>query len=361
MKDIKQLKNELNDLRQKEPNLRSRSQAQRLGISEAERLSLDMGESVSRLEGDFKELLLRIPEIGQVMALTRNETCVNELTGTYDSVKFKENNHGMGTVVNDKIDLRFFMHNWKYGLAVTMEKPDKTLYSFHFFDENGTAVHKIYTRKDSDIEAYDAIKNEFLAENQEPIRIDEKSNDEEPSGKSNSDFDDADSMQKAWMNLSHTHDFFGMLRKFDISRLTALENAPDGYAVKVENNAVESVLEEVVENKVPIMTFVQSPGCVQIQSGEIQNLRWARGWYNILDPDYNLHLDMDRVQQSWIVRKPTDYGIITSLELYDVDDELAVTFFGERKSGGTERPEWREAVDTILEEKDKHARIEETT
>jgi putative hemin transport protein len=92
------------------------------------------------------------------------------------------------------------------------------------------------------------------------------------------------------------------------------------------------------------MVFVGNKGNIQIHTGEIKKLMWHQNWYNILDPNFNMHLDMDKIAQTWIVRKPTEDGIVTAVEVYNEMGEIIVQFFGKRKPGIPELEEWREIV-----------------
>jgi putative hemin transport protein len=49
----------------------------------------------------------------------------------------------------------------------------------------------------------------------------------------------------------------------------------------------------------------------------------------------------------WIVRKPTEDGIVTSVEVFNEWDELIVQFFGKRKPGIPERTDWQQLVADI--------------
>jgi putative hemin transport protein len=71
-------------------------------------------------------------------------------------------------------------------------------------------------------------------------------------------------------------------------------------------------------------------------------------WLNILDQNFNLHLREGDVYDSWIVRKPTDDGIVTSLELFDGAGQVIVMVFGERKPGSPELDSWRRVVEDLL-------------
>ena len=66
------------------PNMRTRDIAKELQISEAELLSSRIGKEIIKLEGDWAELIRCMPDLGRVMALTRNDSCVHEKHGEYE-------------------------------------------------------------------------------------------------------------------------------------------------------------------------------------------------------------------------------------------------------------------------------------
>ncbi|MBR9922706.1 MAG: hemin-degrading factor [Bacteroidetes bacterium] len=341
------VKEQAKNLLKSEPRLRTRDLAARLGLSEAEYLSHYTDQHITLLEGDWKALLQSMEKMGYVMALTRNEHCVHERKGIYKNVEFYDGPHNMGVAVNPDIDLRFFMNAWKYALAITMERGSlPTLYGFQFFNAEGEAVHKIYSTPKSDLDAYRQLVGQYKAKVQEPWQIESVSTPEKSKEIPDSNID-KDSFQHAWENLEDTHDFFGLLKKFKVSRTQGLRLAPNGFTQQVDNQSVVKMLNTVAEREVPIMCFVHSKGCVQIHTGTVTNLKEYGEWYNVMDPEFNLHLFMPAVAESWIVKKPTKDGIVTSLELFDKNGELIVYFFGKRKPGIPELKSWREVVASI--------------
>lgn len=303
------------------------------------------GEDVIRLAGDWKKLLLELHRMGYVMALSRNANCVHERKGIYENIEFYEGGHNMGVAVNPDIDLRFFMNEWVYALGVVMHRPKgKTLYSFQFFNARGEAVHKVFSTPKSDITAYQEILASFRAASQEPLLLSDRSKPAAKVEKHDSEIDLA-AFQQEWKDLKDTHHFFGMLRKYELSRTQALRLAPEGMVDEVDRLAVVKMLESAAAAATPIMCFVHSPGCVQIHTGPVKRLLWHGDWYNVMDPAFNLHLDTTAIDRCYIVRKPTEDGIVTSLELFDQQGELIVYFFGARKPGKPELEAWR----TLLE------------
>jgi putative hemin transport protein len=346
MEAIAQLRSQLATLKAAEPRLRQRQLAERLGISEAELLTLDLGENVVRLAGDWKALLPEIKQMGYVMALTRNEACVHERKGVYDNFTFYAGAHNMGVAVNPDIDLRLFMDEWAYGLAVVMPgRAGKALYSFQFFNARGEAVHKVFSTPKSDLAAYHELRDRYRGE-QEPIVITDRTPPALQEEKPDNEIDVA-GFQQAWRDLQDTHHFFGMLKKYGVTRTQALRLAPEGMVTPVDRLAVENMLTAAAETGVSIMCFVHSGGCIQIHTGPVKRLLWHGDWYNVMDPAFNLHLDTTAVAESYVVRKPTEDGIVTSLELFDANGQLIVYFFGARKPGKPELPEWRAIAEAL--------------
>ncbi len=65
-----------------EPRLRARDLAARLGISEAELVALGHDDvDVTPLRKDWAAIVAAVPELGRVMALTRNRHVVHERKG----------------------------------------------------------------------------------------------------------------------------------------------------------------------------------------------------------------------------------------------------------------------------------------
>jgi putative hemin transport protein len=113
-------------------------------------------------------------------------------------------------------------------------------------------------------------------------------------------------------------------------------------------SVVKDLLDLAARASTPIMAFVGNLGMLQIHSGPIQKVMAVGSWINVMDSRFNLHLQMDAVAQAWLVRKPTDDGIVTSVELFNDDGEAIAMFFGERKPSKPELSAWRNLVEELL-------------
>ena len=329
-----------------QPNMRIRDAAAHLNLSEAQLLATTVGLNCVRLRGPWPDFLKRLPELDYVMSLTRNDACVLEHKGHFDKVNaFGGGNHAMATVIGP-IETRVFFSSWHVAFAVHQKTGDRKLTSLQVFDQAGEAVTKIYLQEKSNYDAYQALVHDFRDDHQGPEQsvpgIEEKTYAHEV---------DQDSFLADWDNLKDTHDFFPMLRKYQVHRYRALELAVEKYTYQIDPEALEGMLEWAAKTKLPIMIFAGNRGNLQIHQDRVRTIRMLdRGgqrWLNVLDPEFNMHLLVNLVDTAWVVKKPTEDGIVTAIELFDAQRNLITQFFGLRKPGVPQREEWASLVATL--------------
>jgi putative hemin transport protein len=319
--------------------VRNRDAAELLGVSEAELIASACGDGATRLAGDARRVLGRVPEMGRAMALTRNAACVHEKTGVYENLSIDAM---VGLALGKDIDLRLFYRHWVHAFAVE----NNGLASLQFFDAAGDAVHKVFLKDGADHGAYQRIAADFADADQRPgLEVAARG---APKSERPDTAIDADGLRRAWSTLQDTHDFFGLLKRFDVTRTQALRLAGYEFAQAVDPAGLRTLLEDAATRGLAIMVFVGNPGCIQIHTGPVHRIVMHDAWLNVMDPGFNLHLRTDLVKAAWIVRKPTADGIVTSLELFDATGDTIAMLFGERKPGVAELPAWREALARVF-------------
>ncbi|MGD9802083.1 MAG: hemin-degrading factor [Hyphomicrobiaceae bacterium] len=326
--------------RRESAEMRERDLAKQLGISEAELVAADVGEGVVRLVCDVPTALNGLAEVGEVMALTRNESAVHEKIGTYGGVRLGE---GAGVVINGEINLRVFPPRWKYAFAVEKTAEDgQTRHSLQFFDEAGDAVHKVHLRPASDLDRYRALVARLASPDQKvwlpevaPIL---------PTAKNEAV--SREELNESWSKLTDTHDFYPMLRRLKLPRFDAVAMAENTFTWPLDLSATSQLVDVAVAESLPIMVFAGSRGCVQIHGGPIKNVKMVGPWLNVMDENFHMHLRLDHITSLWAVRKPTDLGQVTSVEAYGANGSLIVQFFG-IKQKGLDAPRWVEIVEAL--------------
>ncbi|TPM31565.1 hemin-degrading factor [Mesorhizobium sp. B2-3-4] len=334
---VKPAPHEIRRARTENPKTRERDLAGQLGISEAELVAAHCGDGVVRVEPRVNDLLTGLEAVGEVMALTRNESAVHEKIGVYDKVVTGNHN---AMVLGENIDLRIFPKVWAHGFAVEKRDGDDIRRSLQFFDTAGEAVHKVHLRPASSLYAYQKLVASLESSNQEPT-IDISGS--VPDGESETASSTAilDDLRDRWSRLTDVHQFFGMLKTLKLSRRQAVRMVGQDYAWLLDNDAVRAMFHHAAEGEMPIMCFVGNRGCIQIHSGPVKSIKPMGPWINVLDETFHLHLRTDHIHEVWAVRKPTKDGHVTSLEVYAANGEMIIQFFGKRHEGESERDDWR--------------------
>ena len=318
------------------PKLRIRNAADQLGVSELDLLLTRLGSGVTWLSVAGRDLAARLPGLGTVMALVRNNHAVHETTGAFGELKGGEK---VGLFLGDQ-DQRLFFSQWTFVLAV--EEAER--HSLQVFDASGTAVIKIYRKENSDIDAWNALVAEFSADLSEAPSLTPTAVLERQPVK------DVDQFRSDWQAITDVHQFHNLLKRFETDRLSALEAAGTELAERIDRTACETVITACRDRGIPLMTFVSNAGAVQIHTEVPAKLMRTGPWFNILDPNFNLHLSTEAIDSAWIIRRPTSDGQVTSLEAFDAGGRSIVQFFGQRIEGEAERADWRALMDELSAE-----------
>lgn len=332
------LKEQWIQFREQNPKTRIRDAARSLNTTEGQLVAAFTGAGVTALQKDFRNILPRMPELGRVMVLTRNESCVIERKGAFEEVNV-ENKHA-GIVLGKDIDLRMFLGQWVYGFALTDNETNGFKRSIQVFDAQGEAVIKIFAQPDTNIAAWEQLVADFST----PEQSSEIAISPAPAPRPNATNIDEAAFLQDWAGLQDTHDFFPMLAKYKAGRQQALEIAAGKFTRKTDNSVIKALLEDAAATGLEIMVFVGNRGNIEIHTGPVKKIVEIPGWINVMDPDFNLHLRLDDVVQCWVVEKPSVDGTVTSIEVFDAKEEMIVQFFGKRKPGNPELQEWRDLV-----------------
>lgn len=346
MTNAEQIKSEYDALKAANPKMRMKDAADKLEVSEGQLIAAQMGEHIIRLRNEPIEILKAVESLGEVMALSRNQNCVHERKGVYEKLQvFGKGAAQHVLMINPDIDLRIFISQWTYVFAVLQKTEEGPRSSLQFFDKAGVAIHKIYLTEHSNSDAFPSLVEQFRDQDQ-VADLDVTAYEEDTKLKTDDEVN-WERFRSEWEGMQDVHEFFPLLRKFKVTRLQGHRHIGHDFAMPVDNNAARKVLDMAAERDFEIMVFVGNRGIVQIHTGQLENLKEFGSWYNVLDKKFNLHLDESGIAESWITRKPTKDGLISSLEVFDKNGDLIVTFFGRRVEGNPEQEMWREILSQI--------------
>lgn len=332
---------EIRSARLAKPQMRDRDLADQLGIAEAQLVAAHVGHGVTPITAHPDAVMAAAQTLGEVMALTRNASCVHEKVGRYEN--YHPGQHA-AMVLTEEIDLRIFPSHWQHAFMIERETESGLRRSLQVFDAAGDAVHKIYVREDG----FDVAWTQIACDHALPAAVDHLDLAErQPPEAPKSDASKLEILRKEWARLTDTHQFLRLTSKLRMNRLGAYRIAGDPFVRQLAASAVNDMLAAVQRAGIAVMLFVGNRGCIQIHTGPLDTLRPMGPWQNVMDPGFNLHLRTDHVTEVWAVEKPTQRGPALSVEAFDARGLLIFQVFGVGKDGRDSRAAWRDIVDAL--------------
>ncbi|MEM6971196.1 MAG: ChuX/HutX family heme-like substrate-binding protein [Pseudomonadota bacterium] len=304
-------------------------------------LEARVGHDARRLKLDREgaaALLNALRASGPVVTRVANRAALHRTSGPLEEIQI----HGaMGQVVGP-IDLRLFLAEWRAAYALAPVSGGR---SIQVVDPRGRPVIEIAASDATDLSAWDGAIAPWILPDHEapsfelpPVVADRPD-----------DAIDVAGLRAAWAEIEHSHDFFGLLRRFGVAREQALRLGGPAFARQVDSAMAARVCAGAGREGVRLMCFVGTAGCLQIYSGGIDSVEVDGAALSVLGNGFSLDLALDRVARAWVVVKPTRLrGRITSVELYDSSGMQVCQFFGARRPGERENPAWRAVIEDAM-------------
>ncbi|WP_421551024.1 hematinate-forming heme oxygenase ChuS [Kluyvera intermedia] len=330
------------ELKEQNPGKYARDIAGLMNIREAKLTFARVGHDAKRLHGDVREILGALEVVGETKCICRNEYAVHEQVGAFTNQQLSGH---AGLVLNPRaLDLRLFLHQWASVFHVKEATARGERQSIQFFDHQGDALLKVYATDNTDKNAWAEVLQRFITVENAPLELKAKE------AVSTATTVDAQTVDQEWRAMTDVHQFFMLMKRHNLTRQQTFELVGDDLACKVPNNALAQVLDAAHQDANEIMVFVGNTGCVQIFTGKIEKVVPMKGWLNIFNPAFTLHLMEEHIAESWVTRKPTVDGHVTSLELFAKDGTQIAQLFGQRTEGQPEQVQWRAQVDALTAE-----------
>ncbi|WP_224257823.1 ChuX/HutX family heme-like substrate-binding protein, partial [Klebsiella oxytoca] len=204
----------------------ARDIAAEMGISEAELTEARQGYDAVRLQNDARAILTALEAVGETKCICRNEYAVHEQVGEFTHQHLSGH---AGLVLNPRaLDLRLFLSQW----ASAFRLNDNGRQSIQFFDPHGDALLKVYTTENTDMAAWDALIVAQTQQSPAPLAI-------RPADPLKfADSADGEALENEWRAMTDVHQFFGLLRKYNLSRQQAFRLVSDDLACRIDNQTL---------------------------------------------------------------------------------------------------------------------------
>ncbi|MDD3458809.1 MAG: hypothetical protein PHO74_04985 [Weeksellaceae bacterium] len=315
------------------PELSPASAAAKLKVSEVELFQSSEGDAIKRLHADYRGLFRPMAQVGKLKLMMRNRSCIYQISGNFTGDESEQ----IFTIKNEHSVHNLEFRKLKYCFSICEEGKK----SFRFYNRFGECVHSIGAVAEID-EVTREITVQFKTENH-PIEIEVRHQDMEIPEELN-----LKEFHNDWKNLDESGEFEGMLKKHNLSRWQAVQNAPNGiFSGKIKKRKFYSLIEEVIGAEIPVKIVGRNDCCVQMYDGNITNISWHEQWFNLFGGHFSLHFETSKFMECRILRKPSPTGIITWVECFDTNYETAFEIYCHREGENPELNEWRKLVNSF--------------
>lgn len=309
-------------VRQAQPNLGLRGWSRLLSCSEGELQASRLGHEKVRPLVDTFSLLYQLAGLGEVEIISFNQTGWARYTGRFAPPDLcLDNPSCLGLEFRSShLRLQLRMNHWYWGCVVEDQPPGQTTQSsLQFFNQSGQRFLKIQATAATSQPGWQRVVDNFARHeaSAQPLFVEEQEN------RSDSTPQDIAGFTQEWRLMQSPNQIDSLLKRHQADYLTALQHLGTKFAREVSLDSLQDLLRQVQwlpkgPNKPCLEASFFTSGCTQTVSGAIQPPRlqhkdWCLGY-----AEGCLHLQAQRLEEAWVVRKPCEEGWVTSLELFDV-------------------------------------------
>jgi putative hemin transport protein len=316
-----------------------------MSITEAELMAARVGSGVVRLQPEWNALLATLPEIQRVRASTANSCVKLETIGIYPALQQMAS---YSVMAGDSIDLRLSLPYWDSAFAVVERNAcrSETARSICFYGKNGGLIHRVCLTPESSVCGFEEIVERFIHPCQsrtQNIDIGFGSTDTVAP-----EAIDQNLFLERWGAMKDTREFFALLHEFKLSRQDAFQLGEAKFTRRLAPELLYGLLKSFVQRGIPVLLLVGHSACVQIYRGL---LKGAREWQSetlVRAAKVRSRFYKAAVAKAWLVDKPTDKGVVRSLELFDSNSRPVASLLAMTAEGALGPSQWEALLFPLL-------------
>lgn len=273
-----------------------------------------LGDRVLRLQDEPAAILKALYRCGQVEVTTANTGCRARVAADIGKLCLGPGGSGYLTQAEGLLTLQ--LRHWRMVLAVVAPVAEVPARSLLFFDDHGELVQQVTVTCAGF--AFEELVCAMLHPEQHSLPL------PSPALQGEALSVDICALEKDWASACDDDCFVRMLRDHGVRRGTAMRLVRDSYALAVQPASAISLLGMVAERGTPVSLTVPGAASQQRLYGRLCPLLWQQGALTFAVGNASLTLSPGVLQNAWRVRRRSDHGIRTSVELYDERDALVL-------------------------------------
>ncbi len=274
--------------------IRIKDAAEILSTNEAALLSTEIGEKTYFLKiSNFDDFFIRLSKIDKLMFLIRSQYVVHETTIIPSQIKCLNNKLILNNTPNYTL-IDYDIGSFEYVFYDQKKHSGRTLKSFQFFNQFGTAVLKVYLRGKKDLK-FNQIADMYNVNYSYELQREISS---KPTIRKFSDF--------YYSEYGINNNF---VKKIDY-----------------EKNFLRKLLELLTDSKIPIRIHAFGENIFQQFSGKVKKLIDFGPWINIMDKNFNLHVLENKIIKSTLSQLISNENELWTISFIDINNYKVLEF-----------------------------------
>ena len=143
-------------------------------------------------------------------------------------------------------------------------------------------------------------------------------------------------LRQMWASLTHVHQFYDMLSLFKLDLLEAIRLMQNQWTHPITSGQLTNFLQQCFEQKLDCKILTGNRGIVHELIAPITQLKLTPKTLAISGNNYHCNVNLISIEQVWLVKRATKYGIVHSLEAFDSHGRLILQIQEQKPS---EKPE----------------------
>ncbi len=268
-------------------------------------------ESNTRLIPKPIKILSELASLGEMKFVTDNAAVRHEviavLTNIYSSKDTDANNTPLFSPKN--VNAQFNFNLWHSVYAVN----EKGQLSLQFFDQQGHSVYRAYVLKQTSLEDYKALINQYKSDDQSSY---DNSSIKYHSGHTQEQAHKSQDIN-TWRASRSAQDCEDVIDYYDEDPLAMYLSLGALFSTHIGAHAVKSLLQHLLKYDFNIKITTKNRGTEQVWTGILDSKSIQGSYLKLSEKEFSLTVNIADIGDIWLVKIPSFSGHMTALEIYD--------------------------------------------
>ena len=129
---------------------------------------------------------------------------------------------------------------------------------------------------------------------------------------------------------------------------TPVQRAIGSYVQPVDWDDFISFLQAAANDALPMVVYTDETRTIPVYAGIVKRMDLTPSSVSIINLCSEFHLQKDTISNIQLVQKPTAYGLVTSIALWDAQENVIALFLSSRKPDKYTSCKWRVLIEKHL-------------